>query len=201
MTIHKFAAKLKKQACIKSLDLDYIFIDEVSMLAEVFYKFLMMIKRVKPDIKFIISGDYNQLKPVNDRISHRTDYANSSCLFELADYNKVQLTKCRRADDTLYNLVKFDNVPKLKPSDFTQIDEYTNNINLCFTNEKRKEINYIKMKALYNKNKSRTGLKLAALPYDERSQDVILNKGVPIICKVNNEEMGFINNQRFKIIK
>jgi predicted AAA+ superfamily ATPase len=36
MTIHKFAAKLKKQACIKSLDLDYIFIDEVSMLAEVF---------------------------------------------------------------------------------------------------------------------------------------------------------------------
>ena len=168
------------------------------MLAEVFYKFLMMIKRVKPDIKFIISGDFCQLLPVNDRISQRTDYANSPCLFELADYNKVQLTKCRRADDTLYNLVKFDNVPKLKPSNFTETNEYTNDINLCFTNEKRKEINYIKMKALYNKNK---GLKLAALPYDERSQAVILNKGVPIICKVNNEEMGFINNQRFKIKK
>jgi 5-methylcytosine-specific restriction protein A len=200
ITIHKFAARLKKQACIKSLDLDYIFIDEVSMLAEVFYKFLMMIKRVKSNIKFIISGDYNQLKPVNDRISHRTDYSNAPCLFELADYNKIQLTKCRRADDTLYNLVKFDNVPKLKPSDFTQIDEYTNDINLCFTNEKRKEINHIKMKELYNKY-SRHGLKLAALSYDERSQAVTLNKGVPIICKVNNEEMGFINNQRFKIKK
>jgi hypothetical protein len=138
---------------------------------------------------------------VNDRISHRTDYSNAPCLFELADYNKIQLTKCRRADDTLYNLIKFDNIPNVKPSDFKVTNEYTNNINLCFTNEKRKEINHIKMKALYNKNKSRTGLELAALPYDERSQAVILNKGVPIICKVNNEEMGFINNQRFKIIK
>jgi ATP-dependent exoDNAse (exonuclease V) alpha subunit len=97
-------------------------------------------------------------------------------------------------------LVKFDNIPNLKPSDFTQIDEYTNDINLCFTNEKRKEINQIKMKELYIK-KYYKGLKLKALPYDKRTQDVILNEGVPIICKVNNEEMGFINNQRFKIIK
>jgi hypothetical protein len=83
------------------------------MLGEVFYKFLMMIKKVRTDIKFIISGDYNQLKPVNDRISIYTDYANSPCLFELADYNKLELTKCRRADDTLYNLIKFDNIPNV----------------------------------------------------------------------------------------
>ena len=49
----------------------------------------MMIKNIKKDIKFIISEDYNQLKPVNDRIPYNTDYANSPCLFELADYNKV----------------------------------------------------------------------------------------------------------------
>ena len=42
---------------------------------------------------------------------------------------------------------------------------------------------------------------LSKLEHDENSQDVILNKGMPIICKVNNEEMGFINNQRFKIKK
>ncbi len=77
MTIHRFAAKLKKQAQIQILDLDYIFVDEVSMLGEVFYKFLMMIKQHKPNIKFIISGDYNQLKAVNDRISPKSDYSNS----------------------------------------------------------------------------------------------------------------------------
>ena len=53
---------------------------------------------------------------VNDRISPKTDYANSPCLFELADYNKLQLIKCRRADDKLYNLIKFDNIPNVNPS-------------------------------------------------------------------------------------
>jgi hypothetical protein len=141
------------------------------------------------------------VKAVNDRISYNTDYANSPCLFELADYNKVQLTKCRRADDTLYNLIKFDNIPNIKPSDFNETNKYINDVNICFTNDKRKEINYIKMHQLHVKIRYRTGLKLDALTYDERSQYVILDKGVSIISKVNNEEMGLINNQRFKIIK
>ncbi len=113
-TIHRFASKIKKQSVIKKLDINYIFVDEVNLMAEMFYKFLMMIKRVRSDIKFIISGDFNQLPVVCDRISQYTDYANSPCLFELADYNKVQLTKCRRSDDKLFNLLRFDNIKKLK---------------------------------------------------------------------------------------
>jgi ATP-dependent exoDNAse (exonuclease V) alpha subunit len=170
------------------------------MLGEVFYKFLMMIKKIRPDIKFIISGDHNQLKPINDRISIYTDYSNSPCLFELADYNKIELTKCRRADDTLYNLIKFDNIPNVKPSDFTETNEYKNDVHICYTNKKRMEINFIKMKELYNK-KYRKGLKLEGLSYDDRSQAVILNIGMPIISKVNNEDIGIFNNQRFEIIK
>ncbi len=45
------------------------------------------------------------------------------------------------------------------------------------------------------------GLKLDGLPYDDRSQAVILNKELPIISKVNNEEISIFNNQRLKIIK
>ncbi len=96
------------------------------MLGEVFCNFLMMIKKIRPNIKFIISGDYSQLFPVNDRISPKTDYSNSPCLFELADYNKLQLTTCGRADATLYNLIKFDNIPNVKPSDFKETKEYKN---------------------------------------------------------------------------
>ena len=70
------------------------------------------------------------MKPVNDRIPYNTDYANSPCLFELADYNKVQVTKCRHADDTPYNLIKFDNISNLKPSDFHEINKYINDINI-----------------------------------------------------------------------
>ena len=56
------------------------------------------------------------------------------------------------------------------------------------------------MKELYKK-KHRKGLELKALSYDERSQDVMLYIGVPIISKVNNEDIGLINNQRYKITK
>jgi ATP-dependent exoDNAse (exonuclease V) alpha subunit len=42
---------------------------------------------------------------------------------------------------------------------------------------------------------------LEGLSYDDRSQAVILNKGMNIISKVNNEDIGIFNNQRFKIIK
>ncbi len=59
---------------------------------------------------------------------------------------------------------------------------------------------HIKVNELY-RIKHRKGLKLAALSYDERLQDAILNKGMPIISKVNNEEMGLNNNETFKIIK
>ena len=188
ITIHRFASKLKKYSMIKKLDINYIFVDEVSMMVEMFYKFLMMIKRIRPDIKFIISGDFNQLSPVCDRISQFTDYANSPCLFELADFNKIQLTICRRSNDELFNLLQFDNIQNLKTSDFTETKEYNNNIHICFTNDKRKEINHIMMNKLYHA-KNRNGFRIHQLIYDDRSQDMILNINMPIISKVNKESL------------
>ncbi len=88
----------------------------------------------------------------------------------------------------------------MKPSDFKETNEYKNDINICITNSKRMEINYIKMKELYNK-KYRKGLKLDGLSYNDRSQAVILNEGMPVISKVNNEDIGIFNNQRLKIVK
>jgi hypothetical protein len=66
--------------------------------------------------------------------------------------------------------------------------------------KKKMEINFIKMKEI-NNEKHRRGLKLDGLSYDDRSQAVILNKGMPIISKVNNKDIGIFNNQRFKINK
>ena len=56
------------------------------------------------------------------------------------------------------------------------------------------------MKALYKK-KHRKGLGLEGLSYDDRSQAVILYTETPIISKVTNEDIGIINNQRYKITK
>ncbi len=71
---------------------------------------------------------------------------------ESADYYKIQLTKCRRTTNKLYNLIQFKYIPNLKPTDFKKTKEYTNKFDICFTNNKRKEINHIKMKELNIKN-------------------------------------------------
>ena len=82
----------------------YIIIDEISMMVEMFYQLFIMIKKIYPDIKFIISGDFAQLPPVNDNWSG--DYKNSPAMFELCEGNRIQLIKCRRADDKLFKLCK-----------------------------------------------------------------------------------------------
>jgi hypothetical protein len=107
-----------------------------------------MIKKFKPETKFILSGDYNQLPAICDRISEHHNYARNPALFELSNFNKVELTKCRRANDKLSNLIKSYNVPNLTRSNFnttSHVSDY--NIHICFTNKKRIYINDTMMKA------------------------------------------------------
>jgi len=200
MTIHKFSTKLRKQAYIDNLGLDYIFVDEISMVREIFYKFLLMIKKMKSNIKFIVSGDFNQLLPIADRVTTDTDYSNSPALYELCDSNKVDLTICRRADKEFFDKIAYSNIPNLKPTDFKITKEYNTKIHLSFTNYKRKEVNEIMMKQVWNK-RGRKGLLLEALAYDKMSQKVWLNATTPVISKTNYSELGIVNNERYTITK
>jgi ATP-dependent exoDNAse (exonuclease V) alpha subunit len=200
MTIHKFATKLKKQSYVQHMELDYIFIDEISMVREIFYKFLLMIKRMKPNIKFIVSGDFNQLAPIADRVSSLTNYSNSPALFELCYSNKLSLTICRRADKQFFDKVAYNNIPNLKPTDFKTTKSYNTQVHLSFTNNKRKEVNEIMMKQVWDK-RGRKGLLIPALPYDKMSQEVRLNVSVPVISKMNIKEVNMVNNERFEIMK
>jgi len=89
----------------KTCQYDYIFVDEISMVRETFYQVLLMIKNANPSIKFIIAGDFDQLPPVQDRIQGRS-YKWSRALYELVDGQKMELTKCKRSDDVLFELCK-----------------------------------------------------------------------------------------------
>ena len=198
-TLHKFVSKMKRKSCIQSMKIKYIFVDEFSMVHELFYQYLLTVKKIRPDIKFIISADFNQLSPVNDRISPLTDYENSPAFFELTDCNMLKLTKCRRSNKKLFDLIQFENIPNIKKSDFNTTDNFDNDVHICFTNDKRKHINHIKMKQLARKTKK--CLKLPAQKYCEKSQDVFLNVNMPVISKINNDNMKIYNNQRFIITK
>ena len=68
-TIHMFAASCTEKY-IKESKVDYILLDEVSMMCEKFYKFLLMVKKMRSDIKHIIACDFEQLLPVKDRVEN-----------------------------------------------------------------------------------------------------------------------------------
>jgi DNA replication protein DnaC len=178
-TLNKFRIKLKTTKRMNSLSLDYIIVDEISMMKEEYYSFLKTIKTYKPSIKFILVGDYNQLDPVNDRIE--CDYGSSKILHELSDGNKLILTKCRRADDELFNMLQFDNIPNIKRDDFTH---NPCKINICYTNETRMKIN----DTLMEKYKTNSSITLKKISGDANSQKVILTKGMPIIGTKNNKK-------------
>ena len=185
---------------IYNMTYDYIFVDEISMVKEIFYKFFIMIKQLKPSIKFIIVGDYQQLKPIKDRIeinNRNFNYGRSQALLELSDGNKIQLSKCRRSDDVLYNMCKFENIMTINKDSFKS--KFTHH-HLAFTNKKRMEINKICMDELKLKYK-KTKLYIDKNPWDPNSQDIVIYPNLPIICKVNDKELDIVNNEQFTVIK
>ena len=173
---------------------------EISMVKEIFYKFFVMVKRIKPDIKFIIAGDFQQLPPINDRIEQKQyefNYKSSVALKELCDFNKLELTTCRRSDDILFNMCKFENINNIDVSKFN--NEFTDR-HLAYTNKTRIHINEIcmdKYKIKYHDAKP----VLEANKNDDNSQKVTLYPKLPIICKKNDEPMGLINNEQFIVSK
>ena len=62
---------------ISDIKYKYSFINEVFMVSEQFYKLVVTLRRTRPDINYIISGDFNQLLPDNDRIKD-FDYEHSA---------------------------------------------------------------------------------------------------------------------------
>ena len=166
-------------------------------------KFFCTLKRLRPDLKFIIAGDFRQFLPVNDRVAG-CDYENSSALKELCDGNMLHLTKCRRSDDKLFNMCQPENIGKVQASDFTH--KITDR-HICYTNKKRKELNHDMMNLEAKKKASKnhaTILAFKPLDYDANSQKVKVFAGLPIIARMNAEitkDIKICNNDTMTVRK
>jgi AAA domain len=193
-TVHKFVSKFKKMDSLFNFDVDYLFIYEISMLQEIFYKFFIMIKRIKPNFKFIIAGDFNQLPPVKDRIGESFNYSNCQALLELCDFNKVQLSKCKRSDGFVVDFETINNIKKESfKSNFTLR-------HLAFTNKNRIAINNKCMDSEAQKYK-KSKIYIEKNINDSNSQDMKDFPKLPIICKVNSKEHDVVNNKQFIVTK
>jgi hypothetical protein len=178
-------------------DVEYIFIDEVSMMSEKFYNLFITIKRTFPNIKFIISGDFGQLPPVCDEwseLSSNQDYELSAGIYTLCDGNRIQLTKCRRSDDKLFELCK--NVNQINIKDFPVVEETYKN--LAYTHKTRIEVN----KKCMDRYLAEKGCEFIELPKKEnfeKTQDVKLSVGMPIIAHTTDKKLNIINSETFVI--
>ena len=195
-TIHSiyFKYQKNKRKLFEMLqDVKYIFIDEVSMMIKDFYQLFLLIQRTFPIIKFIIAGDFGQLPPVND--NWEGDYENSPAMNLLCGGNRIKLTQCRRADSALYNLCKEPN--NLIKSQFRLVAKTF--LNLAYTHNTRKRVNRECMLRYLSENKCTNPVQLKKDPYNPKTQDVQLVKGMPIIAHVTNKKLGFMNSQTFTI--
>ena len=197
-TLDKFHKTLRSTDIIKNVVKDYVIVDEVSMMKEIFYKMMTVIKKIKPETKIILVGHNKQFGPVKDRIGDYDTkfYFDSDVFHELVYGNKLILTKCRRSDDRHFK--NCSNVNNVNVSDY---GKKLTNFNICYTNKKRIEINKICMDIVKEKNKQskKIELMLPKHPFSKISQDVYLTLGSPIISIKNKKDVDIVNGEMFKV--
>ena len=171
----------------------YIIIDEVSMMKEIFYRFFVLIKMSFPDIHFILTGDYAQFKPVKDWWNG--DYKNSPATYSLCGGNRLQLTKCRRSNKELFKL--YTNVETVDNFKFPVVEETF--LNISYKHTTRIRINKIRMNSYMQKHNIEKYIFIEKDKKNDKTQDVHLGKGMPIIAHTTNKKLNILNSEKFII--
>ena len=186
---------------LKKEGVEWIFIDEVSMITSKIWSAIRDIKKIY-GFKFVLFGDFYQLPSVE---SKHYDVVNSEVFSEICDGQMLELTRNYRAENDVdfaefiadLRIIKNGGKPDFKTYGTTECRK-----SLCWTNKTRKAINYKWMQE------------------ESRGVDyVIVNNfkvfvGLPVICKTTmslkrtnkvqelsvdwNQELK--NNEEFEVI-
>lgn len=152
-----FAARLR------TMQLDLLMIDEISMLPLDILECLMLFHRTNSQTRIILSGDFNQLPPVESygfdtvwsphQAGRDVNYFDQTDIFPYLTYDRVnnlsgewiQLTECMRTDDPLLQAICLDPsyvVTRLEPQQFPAKPNVPMWRFLCHTNLTRKACNW-----------------------------------------------------------
>lgn len=122
-------------------------VDEYSMVSSDIYASLYYMKLNNPSMKFVFSGDQRQIQaiPRTDLLLNKPipRLLETTAFKELCDFNKKELTKCRRADDKFYNICisNFDNDGEYEEGQVGFDDTKETTLHLVATNIKRANLN------------------------------------------------------------
>jgi hypothetical protein len=168
----------------------YIFVDEVSMVHSHLYGIFQAVRRNFPSVRLFMVGDFRQLAPVCDTWSG--DYAASSSLHWLCGGNRMELTQCRRSDRVL-----FDAYMQADSLDIARFPVRTlAKLHVAYTHKTRTEVNERCMQAF--RGDSETRLVVADPSDPERSQDITLYVGLPLVCwktKRDKRQVSLANSE------
>ena len=192
-TVHRFTNRFNNGGVAILKGLDYIIVDEISMVKEIFFNIFTKIKRSGMNVKFIFTGDFCQLKPVGDR-STEFEYEDAHVMHELCDGNKMVLTKCRRADKEFFEM-------------YTHADDVNANTlgkkkcerSVCYTNNKRKEINDHWMKKTIEENPKMEYTLIDAKKEYPLCQDIYAYVGLPLVCSYTCKRYDIANSEMFVV--
>jgi len=171
-------------------------VDEYSMIPEQIYAILLNRKINNPLSELILSGDDRQIAfiPLNiDREDIQlnkpliVDVSNSEVFKFLCDHNKLQLTECRRADDTFYKYCLQGRYSKLCDLRIGQTL-----VNITKTNKLRIKLNH-KINSRFAKGKK----VLATIEYEDQNIDIV--EGSRWIVKESNKKLGLIKNDFYEV--
>ena len=205
-TIHKALRiqknnKVNKKSIEKFKLVKYVVIDEIGMVPSYLWSLLKYVKQTYPHLIFILCGDNKQLTPVGEDL----DVFNYPIVKFLCHNNMVELKVPHRFNMPLWNFLKrgYDEGDwsglKEKVVDFNTI---YNSKNICKTNDVRKKINKMCMEHFKDLTDA---VYLPALKKDEilvyeKSQDVWLYNGLPIMSYTNNSKLDIINSEEFNVV-
>lgn len=207
-TIHKFfgidpRGRIKKDWNKIKGNLKNIMIDEFSMITYEIWRILLILKKNRPEVKFMLLGDWQQLPPVE---KYTGDYSQLDFVKELVDCKMLQLTENKRSDEFMSNVYK-----KLLETGELDLNQFGTNqntmIHIVYTNKKRIELNSIHNQKHYERVKPDKFIKIKKDCHHKVScgcgskQDMILFQGIPIIAtktfKVDKKSIA--NNETFKV--
>lgn len=142
-------------AHLRHLNIDVLIVDEISMIPFDILECLLLFHRVATQTRIVLSGDFNQLPPVEPQRERPEgyNYFDTTDIFPYLVYDRVrnlgghwlQLTECMRTDDPLLQEICVDPTyvtTQLVPSQFPVNPQQPIWRFVCYTNQTRKACNW-----------------------------------------------------------
>ena len=181
---------------------DIILIDESSQVPAELWEKMALIKKL--GCRIYHYGDDWQTMPVEEHTEVQcTDYLNSSAIMELSNFHWVKLmTNYRIAKDPsnlLHELIKELKQTGKISDEAKAISELMHiKTNICWSQRMRKHINHLHMQAITTHKGT---FKIYKVQGDIYTQDGKLCKGLPVIIRHKDKQIGLIKGAHYQVAK